>query len=201
MKPTTAAGQPARVLGIETSCDETSAAIVAGTGAAAALRSLVILSQDAHTVFGGVVPEIASRMHLTSIVPVVGRAIQDAGLTATDVDAVAVTYTPGLIGALLVGVCYAKALAFALDRPLVPVHHLEAHLFATALEHAGRRAAVYRAARVWRAYHAHRCSSVGTTIGYSERRATTPRAKHSIRLPSSWVFRIPAGDTWRRLRC
>jgi N6-L-threonylcarbamoyladenine synthase len=135
VKATTAAGQPARVLGVETSCDETSAAIVAGTGAAAALRSLVILSQDAHTVFGGVVPEIASRMHLTSIVPVVGRAIQDAGLAATDVDAVAVTYTPGLIGALLVGVCYAKALAFALDRPLVPVHHLEAHLFATALEH------------------------------------------------------------------
>jgi N6-L-threonylcarbamoyladenine synthase len=126
----------ARMLGVETSCDETSAAIVAGTAAAATLRSLVILSQDAHTVFGGVVPEIASRMHLTSIVPVVDRAIHDAGLTASDVDAVAVTYTPGLIGALLVGVCYAKALAFALGRPLVPVHHLEAHLFATALEHA-----------------------------------------------------------------
>jgi N6-L-threonylcarbamoyladenine synthase len=99
------------------------------------MRSLVILSQDAHAVFGGVVPEIASRMHLTSIVPVVDRALADAGLAPPDVDAIAVTNTPGLIGALLVGVCYAKALAYALGRPLVAVHHLEAHLFATALEH------------------------------------------------------------------
>jgi N6-L-threonylcarbamoyladenine synthase len=99
------------------------------------MRSLVILSQDAHTVFGGVVPEIASRMHLTSIVPVVDRALVDAGLERRDVDAIAVTNTPGLIGALLVGVSYAKALAYALGRPLVAVHHLEAHLFATTLEH------------------------------------------------------------------
>ncbi len=99
------------------------------------MRSLVILSQDAHTVFGGVVPEIASRMHLTSIVPVVERALVDAGLDRRDVDAIAVTNTPGLIGALLVGVSYAKALAYALGRPLVAVHHLEAHLFATTIEH------------------------------------------------------------------
>lgn len=127
----------ARVLGIETSCDETSAAIVEGTGDEAAMRSLVILSQDVHAVFGGVVPEIASRAHLTSIVPVVRRALDDAGLGTGDVDAIAVTYTPGLVGALLVGVSYAKALAFTLDRPLVPVHHLEGHLFAATLEHPG----------------------------------------------------------------
>jgi N6-L-threonylcarbamoyladenine synthase len=106
-----------------------------GSDGVATVRSLVILSQDAHTVFGGVVPEIASRMHLTSILPVVDRAIRDAGLQGADIDAIAVTYAPGLIGALLVGVSYAKALAFTLGRPLVPVHHLEAHLFATALEH------------------------------------------------------------------
>jgi N6-L-threonylcarbamoyladenine synthase len=124
-----------RVLGIETSCDETSAAVVEGRGDAVVLRSLVILSQDAHAVFGGVVPEIASRAHLTSIVPVVRRALDEASLGPDGVDAVAVTYTPGLVGALLVGVSYAKALAFATGRPVVPVHHLEGHLFAAALEH------------------------------------------------------------------
>ena len=125
----------ALVLGIETSCDETSAAVVEGSADHATIRSLVILSQDAHAVFGGVVPEIASRVHLTSIVPVVRRALEQASLRPEDLDAVAVTYTPGLVGALLVGVSYAKALAFTLGRPLVPVHHLEGHLFAAALEH------------------------------------------------------------------
>ena len=109
--------------------------MVEGADDRATIRSLVILSQDAHAVFGGVVPEIAARAHLTSIVPVVRRALAQASLQLEDIDAVAVTYTPGLVGALLVGVSYAKALAFALGRPLVPVHHLEGHLFATALEH------------------------------------------------------------------
>ena len=98
------------------------------------MESLVILSQDVHKVFGGVVPEIASRAHLTSIVPVVSRALGDAGTSLDDVDAIAVTAAPGLIGALLVGVCYAKSLAFARDIPVVGVHHMEGHLFGTALE-------------------------------------------------------------------
>ena len=106
-----------------------------GSGEDVAQRSLVILSQDVHRVFGGVVPEIASRAHLTSIVPVVSRALADAGATLDDLDAIAVTYAPGLIGALLVGVCYAKSLAFARGIPLIPVHHMEGHLFATSLEH------------------------------------------------------------------
>jgi len=122
-----------RVLGIETSCDETSAAILDGVGDDASLRSLVILSQDVHRIFGGVVPEIASRAHLTSIVPVVERAFADAGVDM--VDAVAVTNAPGLVGALLVGVSYAKAFAFARGVPVIGVHHMEGHLFATALEH------------------------------------------------------------------
>jgi N6-L-threonylcarbamoyladenine synthase len=125
-----------RILGIETSCDETSAAIVEGDASAASLRSMVILSQDVHRVFGGVVPEIASRAHLTAIVPVVQRALADAELSLEHIDAVAVTHAPGLVGALLVGVSYAKALAFALGVPLVGVHHMEGHLFAAALEHA-----------------------------------------------------------------
>ncbi len=125
------------ILGIETSCDETSAAVLEGTGDDVTLRSLVILSQDIHKVFGGVVPEIASRAHLTSIVPVVSRALSDAGIDQSGIDAVAVTHAPGLIGALLVGVCYSKSLAFSLDIPVIGVHHMEGHLFATALENAG----------------------------------------------------------------
>jgi N6-L-threonylcarbamoyladenine synthase len=124
-----------RLLGIETSCDETSAAVIDGAGDDVALRSLVILSQDVHRVFGGVVPEIASRQHLTAIVPVVERALADAGVEPAALDGVAVTYGPGLVGALLVGVSFAKAYAYARGIPCVAVHHMEGHLFATALEH------------------------------------------------------------------
>jgi N6-L-threonylcarbamoyladenine synthase len=126
-----------RILGIETSCDETSAAVVDGRGDDAVQKSLVILSQDVHRVFGGVVPEIASRAHLTSIVPVVDRALGEAGTTLDSIDVIAVTHGPGLVGALLVGVSYGKALAFARGIPFVGVHHMEGHLFATALEHPG----------------------------------------------------------------
>src|SRR5688500_8731031 len=125
-----------RVLGVETSCDETSAAVLDGDGDRATLRSLVILSQDVHRVFGGVVPELASRAHLTALVPVVERALSDADVTVRDISAVAVTHAPGLVGALLVGVCYAKALAHALGVPVLGVHHMEGHLFAPSLEHA-----------------------------------------------------------------
>jgi N6-L-threonylcarbamoyladenine synthase len=125
-----------RVLGIETSCDETSAAVVEGDGATARLVSLVILSQDVHRVFGGVVPEIASRAHLTAIAPVARQAMADAGIAKDAIDAVAVTNAPGLVGALLVGVAFAKGLAATLDVPLIGVHHMEGHLFATELEDA-----------------------------------------------------------------
>jgi N6-L-threonylcarbamoyladenine synthase len=128
-----------RLLGIETSCDETSAAVVEGAGQDVTLRSLVILSQDAHRIFGGVVPELASRAHLTAIVPVVERALTDAGASIASLDAVAVTYAPGLVGALLVGLTFGKALAWANRIPAVGVHHMEGHLFATALEHSDAR--------------------------------------------------------------
>jgi N6-L-threonylcarbamoyladenine synthase len=123
-----------RVLGIETSCDETSASVLSGHSDDASLESLVILSQDVHRVFGGVVPEIASRAHVTALVPVVERALADAGIGRAEIDAIAVTNGPGLVGALLVGVSFAKAFAYALDVPFVGVHHMEGHLFATALE-------------------------------------------------------------------
>ena len=126
-----------RVLGVETSCDETSAAVLEGEGDDVRLRSLVILSQDVHRIFGGVVPELASRAHLTALVPVVERALADASTTLGDLDAVTVTHAPGLVGALLVGVSYAKALAFARGLPVLGVHHMEGHLFAPSLEHEG----------------------------------------------------------------
>ena len=123
------------VLGIETSCDETSAAVLEGTGDDVTVRSLVILSQDVHRIFGGVVPEIASRAHLTAVVPVVRQALDEARVTQRDLDAICVTNAPGLVGALLVGVSFAKSLAYALGIPAIGVHHMEGHLFATALEH------------------------------------------------------------------
>jgi N6-L-threonylcarbamoyladenine synthase len=125
-----------RVLGIETSCDETSAAVLDGTGDQVTVRSLVILSQDVHRIFGGVVPELASRAHLTAIVPTVDRALHEAGCGLDELDAIAVTHAPGLVGALLVGLSYGKALAWSTGRPIIGVHHMEAHLFATALERA-----------------------------------------------------------------
>ncbi len=123
------------ILGIETSCDETSAAVLVATGGRPPeLSSLVILSQDVHQVFGGVVPELASRAHLQALPAVVDRALAEAGLAWSAVDGVAVTAGPGLVGALLVGVVYAKGLAYAGDRALIGVNHLEGHLFAPALE-------------------------------------------------------------------
>ena len=122
------------VLGIETSCDETSAAVLVGEPGRPELASLVILSQDVHKVFGGVVPELASRAHLAALPAVVDRALAEAGVGWGAVEAVAVTQGPGLVGALLVGVVYAKALAYARDRDLIGVHHMEGHLFAPAVE-------------------------------------------------------------------
>jgi N6-L-threonylcarbamoyladenine synthase len=118
------------ILGIETSCDETSAALIEAREGRPVLRSLVILSQDVHRVFGGVVPELASREHVRALDPVVGRALEEGDATLGDLRGIAVTAGPGLIGALLVGVSYAKGLALCLGVPLIGVHHHEGHLFA-----------------------------------------------------------------------
>jgi N6-L-threonylcarbamoyladenine synthase len=125
------------LLAIESSCDETSAAVLRRDGDRWAQAGLVILSQDVHRIFGGVVPELASRAHVTAIEPVVDGALADAGISLDDVDAVAVTAGPGLVGALLVGAMYGKTLAWSRDVPLLGVNHLEGHLFAPTLEHPG----------------------------------------------------------------
>ena len=127
-------GMTGTILGIETSCDETSAAVVMDPGDAPRVASLAILSQDVHRIFGGVVPELASRAHVTTIGRVVDQALEQAGVSLEELDGIAVTAGPGLVGALLVGVMYAKTLAWSLDKPLLGVHHLEGHLFAPRLE-------------------------------------------------------------------
>lgn len=122
-----------KILAIESSCDETAAAVVED---GRAVLSSVVNSQIAeHQKYGGVVPEIASRRHTENIVPVVEKALSDANLTLADVDAIAVTAAPGLIGALLVGVNYAKGLAMAAGKPLYAVHHLRGHIAANYLAH------------------------------------------------------------------
>ncbi len=122
------------VLGIETSCDETSAAVLRGERE---LLGHVIYSQDVHRIYGGVVPELASRAHLRTVDDVVDGALREAGVDLADVDLVGVTAGPGLIGALLVGVAWGKAAAWAAGKPVVGVHHMEAHLFAASLEDPG----------------------------------------------------------------
>jgi N6-L-threonylcarbamoyladenine synthase len=120
------------ILGIESSCDETGAAVVRS---GEQVVSNVVASQIAtHQLYGGVVPELASREHLRAIVPVVRQALAEANQTYASIDAIAVTQGPGLAGALLVGISYAKALAFALDKPLIAVNHLEGHIHAVLLE-------------------------------------------------------------------
>src|SRR5689334_751886 len=120
------------ILGIESSCDETAAAIVRS---GEEVVSNVVASQFAtHAPYGGVVPELASREHLKAIVPVVRKALADAGRTYRSVDALAVTQGPGLAGSLLVGISYAKALAFSSEKPLIAVNHLEGHIHAVLLE-------------------------------------------------------------------
>ncbi len=120
-------------LGIESSCDETAAAVVAD---GRVIRSSVIASQaDLHRVYGGVVPEVASRRHIELILPVVDRALSEASTKIDEVDCIAATYGPGLVGSLLVGLMFAKGLAFAKEIPFVGVNHIEGHVYANFLEH------------------------------------------------------------------
>lgn len=121
------------ILGIETSCDETSAAVV--VNGRKILSNVISTQIDLHKKYGGVVPEIASRKHVELIMPVISQALEEAGVGLKELDAIGVTYGPGLVGALLVGLSAAKGLAFAIDKPLIGVHHIEGHISANYLEH------------------------------------------------------------------
>ena len=117
-----------RILALESSCDETAAAVV--EDGRHVLSSVIASQVEEHKLYGGVVPEIASRRHSEAVVPVTQKALDDAGVTLEEVDAIAVTYAPGLIGALLVGVNFAKGLSLSAKKPLIPVHHLRSHIAA-----------------------------------------------------------------------
>lgn len=121
-----------KILAIESSCDETAAAVV--VNGRQALSNVISSQIDLHTLYGGVVPEIASRKHIENINVVIEQALKDAGCTLDDIDAIGVTYGPGLVGALLVGVAEAKAISFAKDIPLIGVHHIEGHICANYIE-------------------------------------------------------------------
>lgn len=121
------------ILAFESSCDETAAAVV--RDGRHILSNAVSSQIPIHAIYGGVVPEIASRKHIEAIVPLADQALRDAGLTLDDIDAVAVTYAPGLIGAVLVGVNFAKSVALAAGKPLIPVHHVRGHIAALYLAH------------------------------------------------------------------
>ena len=114
------------ILAIESSCDETAAAVV--RDGRTVLSSVIASQVEEHRLYGGVVPEIASRRHAEAIVPVVSQALEQASMTLKEIDAIAVTYAPGLIGALLVGVNFAKGLSMATGIPLIPTHHLRSHI-------------------------------------------------------------------------
>ncbi len=122
-----------RILAIESSCDETAAAVI--EDGRKILSNAVFTQIDLHALYGGVVPEIASRAHVEKVDLMVDQALKDAGMELSDVDAIGVTYGPGLVGALLIGVSCAKALAFAAKKPLVPVNHIEGHICANFLTH------------------------------------------------------------------
>jgi N6-L-threonylcarbamoyladenine synthase len=135
---------PIKILGIESSCDETAAAVV--SDGLEVLSNVVASQIDIHKKYGGVVPELASREHLRQIVPVVREALSQASTQLTELDAIAVTQGPGLVGALLVGITYGKTLAAALQKPLIPVNHLEGHVHAVFLEaHRAHRTAKFPA--------------------------------------------------------
>ena len=118
------------ILGIESSCDDTSAAILRGSK----VLSNIVANQSIHEKFGGVVPELASRAHQQNIVPVIDTAIKEANVTKSDIDLIAYTKGPGLLGSLLVGSSFAKSLSLALNKPLVSVNHMQAHILAHFIE-------------------------------------------------------------------
>ena len=171
------------MLGIETSCDETAAALV--MGGSDVVSSVVSSQIDLHAPFGGVVPEIASRAHLDLLNPVIARAIVEAGVDERRIDAVACTIGPGLIGALLVGVSAAKALALAWDVPFVGVNHLEAHLYAALLDDPTIELPIV----VLLVSGGHtmlvEMREPRPTTACSARRSTTPPARRSTRSPAS----------------
>ena len=187
------------VLGIETSCDETAAAVV--RDGREVLSDVVSTQIEIHRRWGGVVPELASRNHVLQVMPVIDEAMEKAGVSLEELDGIAVTSGPGLIGALLVGVQAGKAIAWACGKPVVGVNHLEGHLLAVRLGARCARAALPRPRRFGRPYQPLRRRGLRETTGSSAPPSTTPPARPSTRSPSCSACPIPAASRsigWRR---
>ena len=181
------------ILAFESSCDETAAAVV--RDGRQVLSDAILSQADMHAIYGGVVPEIASRKHVEAIAGLAEKALADAGVAKSDIDAVAVTYGPGLIGALLVAVNFAKAAAYALGKPLIPVHHLRGHI-----------AANYIAFPELEPPFLALCISGGNSMlvdvrDYTDMRSwgppgTTRQGSALTRSPGCWGCPIPAASLW-----
>lgn len=180
------------ILGIESSCDETAASVAEDY---TKIRSNVVASQvKEHQLYGGVVPEIASRRHCENVLPVVQKALDDAQVTLADLDGIAVTYAPGLIGALLVGVNFAKGLALATGKPLVPVHHLAGHIAANYIAHPELKPPYL--CLVASGGHSHIVEVLSyTEFRLSAEHGTMQLVNVLIKQPVRWAFRIQAAFT------
>ena len=176
------------ILGIESSCDETAASVARDH---TEILSNVVSSQvEEHKQYGGVVPEIASRRHCENVLPVVQKALDDAGVILAELDGIAVTAYPGLIGALLVGVNFAKGLALAAGKPLVPTHHLAGHIAANYIAHPELKPPYL--CLVVSGGHSHLVEVL--TYGHG----TMPQGNASTSAPVPWAIPIPAAFTWTR---
>ena len=182
------------VLGIESTCDETAASLV--EDGRRLLSNVISTSVKEQALYGGVVPEIASRRHCEFISATVKKALLDAGKTMDDVDAVAVTFAPGLIGAVLVGVNFAKGLAYSANKPLVPVHHLRGHIAALYLTHPELKPPFL--CLVASGGHSH-IVEVQDYTPFWATPWTMPPVKPLTRSPAPWVCPIPAAPAWQML--
>lgn len=185
-----------KILAIETSCDETAAAVV--EDGRKILSNIVASQVDEHVIYGGVVPEIASRRHVEAIASVTDSALEESGCGFSDLDALAVTHTPGLIGALLVGVNYAKGLSYSNGLPLVPVHHLRSHIAANYISHPDLKPPFL--CLVVSGGHSHLIKVKDYTSFETLGAPVTMRpVRLWIRPPELWAYPIRAGSIWTRL--
>ncbi len=189
-----------RVLGIETSCDETAASVVAlaGDGAPRILSNVVLSQIEEHAAFGGVVPEIAARAHVEALDGIVEAALADSGTTLADIDAVAATAGPGLVGGLIVGLMTAKAIAAATAKPLLAVNHLEGHALTARLTDGV--AFPYLVLLVSGGHTQILLVRGVATTGAGPPPSTMRWARPSTRPPRCWACPIRAAPTWRRRR-
>ena len=182
------------ILAFESSCGETAAAVV--RDGRTVLSDAILSQADMHALYGGVVPEIASRKHVEAIAGLSDQALRDAGLTRRDIDAVAVTYAPGLIGAVLVGVSFAKSAAYALGVPLIPVHHVRGHIAANYLAFPELEPPFLAPGHVRRQHLDRGREGLHGHGGPWVPPGTTRQGSASTRPPGCWACRTPAGSPW-----